>query len=269
MGGDGCRPYVEVFQGKERVLSSLQDYARMKGYSITQGDEAAVLPVNITVCGDITVVVSHARQALGVLKPVKICQIQLHTSSLTPGRPSYSWELQQLDCLAEPARYSPSFRLVINCNTAEECSGRDVAWADASASMLLFNSDQDYEATIRLLPIAESDSSAEGLGQVRSVNQTCSGLTQGQSTFYVNNPEIAPPPLTDTVATEVAEATLSVDLLGLGGGKHEKPEAELLPGFPSTTARDTASPKPEAAANVNLLDPTPPCNWPERHLFLP
>ena len=63
-------------------------------------------------------------------------------SSLTPGRPSYSWELSQLDCLAEAARYSPAFRLVINCNTAEECSGRDVAWAEASASMLLFNSDQ-------------------------------------------------------------------------------------------------------------------------------
>ena len=31
---------------------------------------------------------------------------------------------------------------MINCNTAEECSGRDVAWAEASASMLLFNSDQ-------------------------------------------------------------------------------------------------------------------------------
>jgi len=255
--GDGCRPYVEVFQGKERVLSSLQDYARMKGYSITQGDEAAVLPVNITVCGDITVVVSHARQALGVLKPVKICQIQLHTSSLTPGRPSYSWELQQLDCLAEPARYSPSFRLVLNCNTAEECSGRDVAWAEASASMLLFNSDQDYEATIRLLPIAESDSSAEGLGQMRSVNPTCSGITQGQSTFYVNNPEIAPPLAADTLATDVAEATASVDLLGLGGVKEEKPEEELLPGFPSTTARDTSSPKPPVDS-VNLLDPTPP-----------
>ena len=33
-------------------------------------------------------------------------------ASLTPGRPSYSWELHQLDCLAEPARYSPAFRLV-------------------------------------------------------------------------------------------------------------------------------------------------------------
>lgn len=74
--------------------------------------------------------------------------------SLTPGRPSYSWELQELDSLAEAARYSPAFRLVMNCTTAEECSGRDVSWAEASASMLLFNSDQvdntiDRVASIR------------------------------------------------------------------------------------------------------------------------
>ena len=62
------------------MLNSLQDYSRMKGYSISQGDEAAVLPVNTTVCGDITLVISHARQALGSLKPLKICQVQLHTS---------------------------------------------------------------------------------------------------------------------------------------------------------------------------------------------
>lgn len=67
-------------QGREKVLNSLQDYSRMKGYSISQGDEAAVLPVNTTVCGDITLVISHARQALGSLKPLKICQVQLHTS---------------------------------------------------------------------------------------------------------------------------------------------------------------------------------------------
>ena len=91
--------------------------------------------------------------------------------------------------------------------------------------------------------------------QMRSVNLNCSGIAQGQSTFYVNNPEIAPPLAADTVATDVAEATVSVDLLGLGGVKQEKPEEELLPGFPSTT--DTSSPKPPADG-LNLLDPTPP-----------
>ena len=92
---------------------------------------------------------------------------------------------------------------------------------------------------------------------MRSVNPTCSSITQGQSTFYVNNPEIAPPLAADTLITDVAEATASVDLLGLGGVKEEKPEEELLPGFPSTTARDTSSPKPPVDS-VNLLDPTPP-----------
>ena len=62
------------------------------------------------------------------------------------------------------------------------------------------------------------------------MNQTCSGITQGQSTFYVNNPEIAPP-LADSVATDIDQATVSVDLLGLGGVKQEE---ELIPGFPST-----------------------------------
>ena len=83
---------------------------------------------------------------------------------------------------------------------------------------------------------------------MRSVNPTCSGITQGQSTFYVNNPEIAPPLAADTLTTDVAEATASVDLLGLGGVKEEKPEEELLPGFPSTTTRDTSSPKPPGVA---------------------
>jgi len=243
--GDGCRPFVEVFQGKERVVSSLQDYNRMRGYSVTLGDEAAVLPVNITVCGDITVVVSHARLALGSMKPLKICQVQLHTSSLTPGRPSYSWHLNQLDCLAEPARYSSSFRLVMNCTTTEECSGRDVAWAEASAAMLLFNSDQDYEATVRLLPIAESDCSEVSLGQT-------------QSTFYVNNPEIIPP--VPTIPSSGPTSPVQVDLLGLGKEdvKQEK-EPELLSGFPPTSSHATTTPSQTASnVNLNLLDPTPP-----------
>ena len=60
--GDGCRPYVEILQGKEKVVSTLQEYNRMTGYSVTQGDESASIPVNVTVCGDVTVTVYHARQ---------------------------------------------------------------------------------------------------------------------------------------------------------------------------------------------------------------
>ena len=107
--GDGCRPYVEVYQGKERVISTVQEYSKMKGYSVTAEDEAIVIPVNLTVCWDITIIVNHARQVLGSIQPMKICQVQLHTSSLTAGRPSYQWPLAQLDYIAEAARYSDGF----------------------------------------------------------------------------------------------------------------------------------------------------------------
>lgn len=239
--GDGCRPYVELFQGKERVVSTLQEYSRMKGYSVTTGDEAATVPINMTLCGDVTITVNHARQALGSLKPVKICQVQFHTSSLTPGRPSYSWPLAQLDCLAELARYSDTFRLVMNCTTSEECSGKDMQWPDSTASMLLFNSDQDYEAVERLLPQT-------------GVHHT------GHSKFFVNNPELesvppvqapAPAPPAPTPSTAACPPS-AFDLLGLSSPS--PPPSSLLPGF---TATESAAPAP-LPSNVNLLDPTPP-----------
>jgi len=244
--GDGCRPYVELFQGKERIMSTLQEYNRMKGYSVTAGDEAATVPINMTVCGDVTITISHARQALGSLKPVKICQVQFHTSFLTPGRPSYSWPIAQLDCLAEMARYNDTFRLVMNCNTSEECSGRDMQWPDTTAAMLLFNSDQDYEGVVRLLPQT-------------GVHHT------GHSKFFVNNPElesgqpaqahqIAAPPAAQTppVVSPVSTPT-SVDLLGLSDS-NPAPPSSLLPGFSPPTS-DLSTP---SSSNINLLDPTPP-----------
>jgi len=240
--GDGCRPYVELFQGKERVVSTLQEYSRMKGYSVTSGDEAATVPINMTMCGDVTITVNHARQALGSLKPVKICQVQFHTSTLTPGRPSYSWPLAQLDCLAELARYSDSFRLVMNCTTSEECSGKDMQWPDSTASMLLFNSDQDYEAVVRLLPQT-------------GVHHT------GHSKFFVNNPELESVPPASTTAHAPAPASTpssvgtpsAFDLLGLSDPA-PAPSSSLLPGF---TATEPEIPT-DSPASVNLLDPTPP-----------
>lgn len=34
---DGCRPYVEVYSGDRCVLSTLQDYERMRLFNIAEG----------------------------------------------------------------------------------------------------------------------------------------------------------------------------------------------------------------------------------------
>jgi len=241
--GDGCRPYVELFQGKEKIMSTLQDYNRMKGYNIMSGDEAATIPINMTVCGDVLITVNHARQTLGALKPLKICQIQFHTSSLTPGRPSYHWPLSKLDNLAELARYSDSFRLVMNCSTSEECSGKNLDWPDQNASMLLFNSDQDYEAVVNLVP------------QQPGIQHS------GNSKFFVNNPDLgnvtqSSNQISSTTHKEEnvpKEPVQSIDLLGLSDS-NIKPQ--LLPGFEPLQS-DSATVK-TPSSNINLLDPTPP-----------
>jgi hypothetical protein len=54
---DGCRPYVEVYQGEDRVLSTLQEYERMRLFNITEGKVSYVCmfsgrecPVDLSVC---------------------------------------------------------------------------------------------------------------------------------------------------------------------------------------------------------------------------
>ena len=214
--GEGCRPYCELWQGGERVASTLQDYTRMRSFSPLQGDEAVTLPVNMTVCGDITLAVYHARQQLGKLSPVRICQLQLHTSRLTPGRPSHSWPLLQLDCTAEPARYPDTFRLVLNCSTSQECSGLDWDWPDSSASQLLFNSEQDFEAVTRLLGTTTTAAPA--------------ATSNSSSKFFVNNPDLEHVP---AVARPASPRPAPVDLLGLSVAT-PAPAPSAVPATPSS-----------------------------------
>ena len=244
--GDGCRPYVEVYQGKERVISTVQEYSRMKGYSVTAGDEDIVIPVNVTVCGDVTIIVNHARQVLGSIKPVKICQVQLHTSSLTAGRPSYQWKLSQLDCVAEAARYSDGFQLVMNCETSEECSGRDVQWPDESAALLLFNSDQDYEMVKSLAPGTSTRAPVSPDG--------------GNSKFYVNNPDLNRDEENSSRATAAPSASsvrppVSVDLLGL---------SEAGPAQQESLISSLSGPRPPAPekSHIDLLAAAAPAPRP-------
>ena len=254
--GDGCRPYAEVYQGKERVISTVQDYARMKGYSVTSGDEAAVLPINVTVCGDITIMVNHARQVLGSIKPVKICQVQFHSSSLTAGRPSYEWRLPSLDCVTEPARFNDDFMLVMNNETSEECSGRQMEWPDTSAAMLLFNSDQDYDSVKAIIPTPTAPARPARGGK-----------------FYVNNPDLdnnssVPAVSPDTRSASSDSSPSSVDFLGLSSSAPAPPNNKtnksesLLSGFPDLGTAHAAPPAKTGCqqGSTNLLDPTPPAS---------
>uniref|UniRef100_A0A7N6FHG1 Cyclin-G-associated kinase n=1 Tax=Anabas testudineus TaxID=64144 RepID=A0A7N6FHG1_ANATE len=79
---NGCRPFCEVYVGEERVLTTSQEYDRMRDFKMEDGK--AEIPLNVTVQGDVLVVIYHARSTLGgrlqaKMASMKMFQIQFHT----------------------------------------------------------------------------------------------------------------------------------------------------------------------------------------------
>lgn len=136
---DGCRPYVEVYQGEDRVLSTLQEYERMRLFNITEGK--VTLPLNVTVVGDITLVGYHARNVLGGVmssgRPtgIKIAQVQFHTGFIPEEETSLRYTKSELDDTGDPDHYQERFTAVINIFVAEDnCqSAKQPPWAGHSA----------------------------------------------------------------------------------------------------------------------------------------
>jgi len=62
---------VEVYAGEDRILSTSQEYERMKGYSEAEG--RVTIPLNVSAQGDITVIVYHARSTFGGKIQGKVC----------------------------------------------------------------------------------------------------------------------------------------------------------------------------------------------------
>ena len=72
------------------------------------------MPINTIVCGDVTVIVYHARNTLGGVvqgRPagLKICQFQIHTGFIPEGEIVLRLSKQNLDELADADLYGPSF----------------------------------------------------------------------------------------------------------------------------------------------------------------
>ncbi|CAH1774732.1 unnamed protein product [Owenia fusiformis] len=109
---NGCRPFVEVYVEDNRVLTTSQEYERMVGYQIE--DRKATIPLNVSVGGDVTIVVYHARSTFGgkvqgKITSMKILQIQFHTGFIHPESKSTKFSRFELDHLDTPDKYSEGF----------------------------------------------------------------------------------------------------------------------------------------------------------------
>ncbi|OON18071.1 DnaJ domain protein [Opisthorchis viverrini] len=119
---NGCRPYVEVYEGKNQVLSTYTDYDSLRSY-VLEDRKIEFLLNGISVLGDLTVIVYHCRSSFagrGKVAAVKIAQFQLYTGFVEPDQSELIYFKSDLDHLDTSSgfgnytsRYADSFNLTL------------------------------------------------------------------------------------------------------------------------------------------------------------
>ncbi|CAN0328478.1 unnamed protein product [Bubo scandiacus] len=111
---NGCRPFCEVYVGDDRVTTTSQEYDKMKEFKIEDGK--AVIPLSITVQGDVLIVIYHARSTLGgrlqaKMASMKMFQIQFHTGFVPRNATTVKFAKYDLDACDIQEKYPDLFQV--------------------------------------------------------------------------------------------------------------------------------------------------------------
>ncbi|GFR85921.1 cyclin-G-associated kinase-like, partial [Elysia marginata] len=114
---NGCTPFVEVIVGEDRVMSTSQEYEKMRQFTLEDG--CAVIPLNTSVLGDVTIIVYHARSTFGgkiqgKITSMKVFQVQFHTGFIEEGTTDLQFHQYELDQLDTADKYPDLFTCTIN-----------------------------------------------------------------------------------------------------------------------------------------------------------
>ncbi|XP_040273540.1 cyclin-G-associated kinase [Bufo bufo] len=121
---NGCRPFCEVYVGDERVASTSQEYDKMRDFRNEDGK--AEIPLDVTVQGDVLIVIYHARSTLGgrlqaKMTSMKMFQIQFHTGFVPRNATTVKFAKYDLDACDIQEKYPDLFQV----NLEVEVSPRD------------------------------------------------------------------------------------------------------------------------------------------------
>ncbi|KAJ8783524.1 hypothetical protein J1605_009229 [Eschrichtius robustus] len=150
----GCRPFCEVYVGDERMTTTSQEYDKLRDFKIEDGK--AVIPLGITVQGDVLIIIYHARSTLGgrlqaKMASMKMFQIQFHTGFVPRNAATVKFAKYDLDACDIQEKYPDLFQV----NLEVEVEPRDRPGHEAppweSASMrglnpkILFSSREEQQ----------------------------------------------------------------------------------------------------------------------------
>ncbi|XP_064605296.1 cyclin-G-associated kinase-like [Liolophura sinensis] len=162
---NGCRPFVEVFIGEDRILTTSQEYDRMKGFTIEDG--RAIIPLNIAAVGDTTIVVYHARSTFGgkvqgKITSMKMFQIQFHSGMISPDSTKVKFTMYDLDQLDTQDKYPDLFNVMLEVQVSpkdrpktEPSSAWDSLNNEKRSPKILFSNREELHNTIAEFGVPE------------------------------------------------------------------------------------------------------------------
>uniref|UniRef100_A0A5F8A4R1 Cyclin-G-associated kinase n=1 Tax=Macaca mulatta TaxID=9544 RepID=A0A5F8A4R1_MACMU len=150
----GCRPFCEVYVGDERVASTSQEYDKMRDFKIEDGK--AVIPLGVTVQGDVLIVIYHARSTLGgrlqaKMASMKMFQIQFHTGFVPRNATTVKFAKYDLDACDIQEKYPDLFQvnLEVEVEPRDRLSREAPPWENSSMRGLnpkiLFSSREEQQ----------------------------------------------------------------------------------------------------------------------------
>ncbi|KAL5251139.1 hypothetical protein ACHWQZ_G016755 [Mnemiopsis leidyi] len=130
-----CKPFLEVYENGKKILSTLREPDVMRTYAPEDG--TIELAVNMGVCGDIRIVVYHARNFIGgKMSAIKMFQLCFNTSFLDPECASLRLPKSRLDGIGRnESKFEEKFTVTLSLSVQGNSTSRDQPYKINTSSL--------------------------------------------------------------------------------------------------------------------------------------
>ncbi|XP_072373205.1 cyclin-G-associated kinase isoform X2 [Scyliorhinus torazame] len=113
---NACRPFCEIYVGDERVITTSEEYDKLREFKMEDGK--AIIPLGLNVQGDVLIVIFHARSTLGgrlqaKMTSMKMFQIQFHTGFVPRNATLVKFAKYDLDACDIQEKYPDLFQVTL------------------------------------------------------------------------------------------------------------------------------------------------------------
>ena len=277
---NGCRPFVEVYVGDEKIMSTSQEYDKIKNFTVE--DMKASILLNCQVLGDVTIALYHARSTFGgkvqgKITSMKIFQLQFHSGFLQTDK-KIKFFTKDLDGLDVAEKYPDCFYVSMDVEVGpNEHPNSKNPWQGFSSKGLgpriLFTSMEEQNDTLHQFQCSEKAvkqlgrPSREGSFEAPQEIGLIGSHSPSQRPKSDNKPSRPPPPsLADVKPPEQMPAngdaffkTLSWEIGAQDSSSDSGEEDDLEKGFSALSAgyappNQMNNSVTDNGQNVNLFD---------------